>query len=473
MPQESHNELGSFETIRYEQSSQAMASVLIVDDESGIQNFLQKGLKKHFALVEVASEVESAEALRQRCHFDLIISDIRLPGRSGVEWIKELRETDSITSVIFITAHADMQSAIEALRAGASDFIIKPFRMDQLLTSIDVCMERQRMKRENYVLRRQVDQLYESAGMIGEGEQIKRVCQIIKQIAPTQSTVLIEGESGTGKELAAHAIHQFSGRTGSFVPINCGAMSAELLESELFGHIKGAFTSAHQARDGLFTYANGGSLFLDEIGEMPMSMQTHLLRVLEEKTIRPVGSNQEIPVNVRVIAASNRDLADEVKKGNFRQDLYYRLNVLSIRMPALRERPDDLTPLAQHFATTLAYDMGVAVPTFSKEELALLHSYNWPGNVRELKNVIERCLLLDTKPSQCLTGLDIEIESSSQSQYEEHTNNDNDILLEEVEKRHILKVLEMQKGNKSAAARCLGVSRKTLERKVQAWQQCV
>jgi two-component system NtrC family response regulator len=438
--------------------------VLVVDDEPGIRSFVQKGLAKDFGLVEVAGDADTADALRQRCHFDLIIADIRLPGRSGVEWVTELREQGSSTLVIFITAHADLQTAIDALRAGAADFIMKPFRMEQLLAAVERCMERQRMQRENFVLRRQVDQFYDGAGMVGECEQIKQVGEVIKRIAPMPTTVLIEGESGTGKELAARAIHELSGRTNSFVPVNCGAMSPELMESELFGHVRGSFTGAHQAREGLFSYANGGTLFLDEIGEMPMPMQTHLLRVMEQRTIRPVGSNREIPVNVRVIAATNRDLDAEVQKGNFREDLFYRLNVVSIRMPTLRERLEDLPALVRHFATTLANEMGLTPPACSQAEIEVMKAYSWPGNVRELKNVIERCLLLNSTPSQCLTG-----PATALPQTANDEESENSVLLELVEKRHILKVLEMEQGNKSAAARRLGVSRKTLERKVQAW----
>lgn len=442
-----------------------MTSALIVDDEPGIRSFLQKGLEKHFSLVEVAGDADTAEALRQRCHFDLIIADIRLPGRSGVDWVTELHEQGSTTAVIFITAYADLQTAIDALRAGAADFIMKPFRMEQLLASVERCMERQRMQRENFVLRRQLDQYFDGAGMVGNCETFKNVCQLIKRIAPMPSTVLIEGESGTGKELTARAIHEFSFRSGSFVPVNCGAMSAELLESELFGHVKGAFTGAHQARDGLFTYANGGTLFLDEIGEMPMSMQTHLLRVMEERTIRPVGSNREIPVDVRVITATNRDLEAEVKKGNFREDLYYRLFVLAIRMPPLRERLDDLPVLIEHFITILAAEMGLPPARFSEAEMAVMQAYEWPGNVRELKNVIERCLLLNTTPSKCLGTTIVRTNTPVQTEV-----NPVDLSLEEVEKRHILSVLNAENGNKSAAARRLGVSRKTLERKVHAWE---
>ncbi len=437
-------------------------SVLILDDEQGIRNFLQKGLEKVFGLVEVAEDVEEAEALRQRCNFDLIISDIRLPGKSGVDWVTKIREQGSTTSVIFITAHASLETAIAALRLGASDFILKPFRMDQMMASIEGCMAHQQIQRDNIVLKRQVDQLYDS-GMIGDCETMKSVCGVIKQIAPMPTTVLISGESGTGKELAARALHRWSGRKGSFVPVNCGAITEELMESEFFGHTKGAFTGAQKTREGLFTYANNGTLFLDEIGEMPMSMQVHLLRVLEERVIRPVGSNREIQVDVRIIAASNRDLEEEVKNGNFRQDLFYRLNVVNVCMPPLRERMDDLPALVQHFSQTLSADLGVEAQAISGEDLFQMRDYHWPGNIRELRNVMERCLLLNLKPGQCISGQSEEVVSSGQAM--------GSTLLEDVEKNHILKVLESEDGNKSAAARILGVSRKTLERKVKAWNE--
>ncbi len=442
-----------------------MSSVLIVDDEPGIRRFLQKGLAKRFGLIEVAEDVKTAEKLRQRCHFDLIISDIRLPGISGVDWVTELREQGSTTAVIFITAYADLQAAIAALRAGAADFLTKPFRMDQMLAAVERCLEKQRIQRENYVLKRQVDQYFDDSGMIGNCDLMQNLCEVIKRVAPMPSTVLIEGESGTGKELAARAIHKWSGRSGSFVPINCGAISAELLESELFGHVKGAFTGAHQAREGLFAYANHGTLFLDEISEMPLSMQAHLLRVLEERQIRQVGGNREIPVDVRIIAASNCDLSEQVKQGKFREDLYYRLNVLTIRMPALRERLEDLPALTEYFATTLAKQTGLTPPRLDETEIRALQQYDWPGNVRELKNIIERSLLLNTAPSECIAGTATVQQSGPSTETGETTA----VTLAEVEKHHILKVLETEGGNKSAAARKLGISRKTLERKVRAW----
>lgn len=435
-------------------------SVLIVDDEPGIRQFLEKGLSQYFGLVETAEDTQTAEELRQRCHFDLIISDIRLPNMSGVDWVSDIRQQGGTTSVIFITAHANMEMAIAALQAGASDFILKPFRMQQMLASIQLALSQQKIERENRVLKRQVDHIYDS-GMIGQCDAMMDICEVLQRVASVPTTVLIEGESGTGKELAAHALHRWSGRKGSFVPINCGAISPELMESELFGHTKGAFTGAQQSREGLFTYADGGTLFLDEIGEMPLSMQVHLLRVLEEKSIRPVGANQEIPVDVRVVAATNRNLRKEVEEGKFREDLFYRINVVSVRMPALRERMEDLPVLVQYFATTIAKDLGVPLPSISDEDLRSLCEYDWPGNVRELKNIIERCLLLKQNPMQCIDPQALKSADSA----------DGDERLDDIEKRHILNILEAEKGNKSAAARRLGISRKTLERKVKRWNE--
>jgi two-component system NtrC family response regulator len=439
-------------------------SVLIVDDEPGIRQFLKKGLSQYFGLVETAEDAQTAEELRQRCHFDLIISDIRLPNMSGVDWVSDIRQQGGTTSVIFITAHANMEMAIAALQAGASDFILKPFRMQQMLASIQLALSQQKIERENRVLKRQVDHIYDS-GMIGQCDAMMDICEVLQRVASMPTTVLIEGETGTGKELAAHALHRWSGRKGSFVPINCGAISPELMESELFGHTKGAFTGAQQSREGLFTYADGGTLFLDEIGEMPLSMQVHLLRVLEEKSIRPVGANREIPVDVRVVAATNRNLSKEVEEGKFREDLFYRINVVSVRMPALRERMEDLPVLVRYFATTIAKDLGVPLPTITDEDLRSLCDYDWPGNVRELKNIIERCLLLKRNPMQCIDPQ--ALKSAGSAGGNERLNE----RLEDIEKRHILNILEAEKGNKSAAARRLGISRKTLERKVRRWNE--
>ncbi|WP_295540779.1 sigma-54 dependent transcriptional regulator [uncultured Thiohalocapsa sp.] len=437
-------------------------AVLIVDDEPGMRSFLRRGLSRQFQLVETAADVEEAQALLNRCHFDLLIADIRLPGQSGLDWVRGLREQHGNLDVIFITANADLESAIGALRAGAADFILKPFRLEQLLSAALRCTERRSLVRENFLLQREAVQRNRIDGLVGHCDPIKEVCSIIERIAPMRSTVLITGESGTGKELAARALHARSGRPGSFVPINCGAVSGELLESELFGHVKGAFTGAHQSREGLFSFAHGGSLFLDEIGELPLGMQAKLLRVLEEKTIRPVGGNQETPVDVRIIAATNRDLASEVQAGRFREDLFYRLNVVSVRLPALRERVDDMPDLIDFFLDHFSAELGLPRPQLGVDELALLSRYDWPGNIRELRNVIERSLLLGRPPSRCIAQ-DLPASEPASDPAPD------DASLAAIEQCHILRVLDSCQGNKSAAARQLGISRKTLERKLKRW----
>ena len=442
-------------------------SVLVVDDEPGMVSFLHRSLALRCGWVATAGSVEEAVELLSRRHFDLIVLDIALPGRSGVEWLHDLRAQGFAGDVVLMTAYADLETAIDALRAGASDFLLKPFSVAQMLNAVKRCFERSSLRRENFVLRRELEQRDDSVeGMVGNSAVIRDVCARIKRIAPTPSTVLIHGESGTGKELAARALHRMSLRAeGPFVPINCAAIAEELIESELFGHVKGAFTGAAAGREGLFYYARGGTLFLDEISELPLPLQAKLLRVLEERKVRPVGSEQEVPVDVRVVAATNRNLGEEIAAGHFRRDLYYRLQVVEVVLPPLRERIEDLPDLVDYFIGQLAARLGVAELPHDEAALARLARYSWPGNVRELKNLIERSLILgyyadDFAPDEAAvavppapTFLDAADEDS----------------LAAIERRHILGVLEICKGNKSEAARRLGVSRKTLERKCAAW----
>lgn len=449
------------------------ASILVVDDEAGIRNFLQRALAKQYGLVEVAESAEAAEELRRRCHFDLLIVDIRLPGRSGLEWVEDLRQRGSNSDVIFITAYAEINSTISALRFGASDFILKPFRLEQILTSIERCLQRRLLQQENSTLRRQVDdfvdRIYDVDGMIGQSAVMHRMGRVIQQVAPTPSSVLIQGETGTGKELAASAIHRNSGRTGPFVPVNCVAISPDLFESELFGHTKGAFTGAHQSREGLFSVANGGTLFLDEISEMPPPLQAKLLRALESRRVRPVGADREVPVDVRLIAATNQNLVDVVRRGMFREDLFFRLNVVTLQLPPLRERVEDIPELVRFFCDMLASELGRASVQISDQDMRRLQAYAWPGNVRELKNVIERALLLGQLPWDSLVpptpGAETAVASPAPG-----SDVGLKLTLEQVEKQHMLRVLAATGGNKSEAARRLGVSRKTMERKLRSWQ---
>lgn len=438
-------------------------SALIVDDEPGMRSFLERALKHRCGLVESAASAEEGARLAERYHFDVIILDISLPGKTGVQWLQDLRNAGFHGDVILITAFADMETAIDALRAGASDFILKPFRVDQMLTAVKRCFERSSLTRENFLLKREVAELSGIEGMVGESEVMRQLSTVIKRLAPMRSTVLIQGDSGTGKEVAARALHRMSNRAAHpFVPLNCAAVSPELIESELFGHVKGAFTGASQSYSGLFFYAQGGTLFLDEISDLPHALQSKLLRVLEDRKIRPVGSEREVPVDVRIIAATNRDLAEEVRAGRFRQDLYYRLEVVTIAIPPLRDRVEDIAPLAQYFNQQIAAQLGVAPIPLDDAIIRRLTAYHWPGNARELRNFIERSLILGYFPLEQFPERRTEIRAGM-------PRFDAALTLDEVEKQHILQVLAEVRGNKSEAARRLQISRKTLERKCALW----
>lgn len=442
------------------------ASVLVVDDEPGMRQFLEKALSKHFGLVEAAGSIEQAEALRQRCHFDLMILDVKLPGRSGIEWHEALEDPNRHSDVIFMTAYAELDTAIQALRVGAADFILKPFRLEQMMNAVMRVLKRRQLARENFLLKREVRQFLEADNpMVGSSPSMQRLEGVLQRVAPTPSAVLIEGESGTGKDLVARALHQKSGREGPYVPVNCGAIAPDLLEAELFGHTKGAFTGANKARDGLFNYASGGTLFLDEIGELPLGMQAKLLRALEEKAIRPVGSEQEVKVDVRILAATNRKLDQEVKAGRFREDLYFRLNVLTLTLPPLRERSEDIPQLAHYFSRKLSQELGLEAIPFSHDDLKAMENYAWRGNIRELKNFIERCILLGRLPLE-----DLNKDHQPAAETPAGAGFPSCWPLDEVEKTHILQVLQACDHNKSAAARQLGIARKTLDRKLAAWE---
>lgn len=444
-------------------------SILVVDDEPGIRNFLQRALSKEYGLVEAVDRVEAAEALRIRCRFDILIVDVSLPGQSGLDWVASLHQAGERCDVIFITAYADLNATIGAIRAGATDFILKPFRVEQLLAAVKRCVANRARAREMAAFARSepVSIDHGAGDMIGTSPAIEEVRRVISRVAPTPASVLIEGETGSGKELVASAIHRASGRRGPMVAINCIAIAPELFESELFGHTKGAFTGAHQAREGLFIAAKGGTLFLDEISEMPVAMQAKLLRALETRRVRPVGADQEVPVDVRLLTASNRDLGDAVRKGLFREDLYFRLNVVSVKVPALRDRTVDIPDLLDHFSRKLAQELSVSPHEFRPEEIESLQTYSWPGNVRELRNVVERTLLLGRLPLDSIGAIDAPAADTEQA-----------VIgfpaawpLDEVEKHHTLRVLRGTQGNKSEAARRLGISRKTLERKLAIWPE--
>ena len=445
-----------------------LAHLLVVDDEAGMRNFLEKTLASRCGEVHSAADAESGDELVRRHRFDLLILDITLPGKSGIAWLRELRERGFGGEVVLITAFADLDTAIEALRAGASDFILKPFRVTQILNAVRRGLERANLQRENWVLRRALLQRTPPAdGLIGRSIAIKGLQSALQRVAAVNSTVLLTGESGTGKELAALALHRNSPRRGGpFVPVNCATMSPEHVEHELFGHAHGAAGGSGPGRDGLFVYAQGGTLFLDEIGDLPLPLQATLLRVLEDRRIRPVGSEQQIPVDVRIVAATNRRLADEVAEGRFRADLYYRLQVVEINLPPLRSHKEDIPDLVEHFIATLAPQLGVAPMEVTTEELGYLAQYDWPGNVRELRNLIERSLILGAlNVSALYQGLS-RMQAEPRARVAAGPTD-----LHALEKQHILSILDSVGGDKTRAAQLLGISRRTLERRVAEWSE--
>lgn len=449
------------------------ASVLVVDDEPGMVHFIERTLQPLVGHLKTAGSAEEAAALVERHRFDLVILDISLPGRSGLDWLQALRREGHALEVVLITAYADLESAITALRAGASDFILKPFRIPQVLNSVRQCLERAQLKRENYLLRRNLLQRAPTPGaLIGSSLVIKGLQAAIARTAPVDSTVLLTGESGTGKELAALALHHGSPRAnGPFAPVNCATLSGEQADDELYGS---------SGRDGLFVYAQGGTLFLDEIAELPLAQQASLLRALEERRIRPVGSRQEIPVDVRIVAATNKPLGEEVAAGRFRADLYYRLQVVEIRLAPLRAHKEDIPELVPHFIEVLCGRLGLPPIEVDEQEMRFLQAYDWPGNVRELRNFIERSIILG---SLNISALYPPMPRAADAAEQDPTPNPGMVAdtgghrhveapvtdLQTLERRHIEATLGSVGGDKTRAAQLLGISRRTLERRVAEW----
>ncbi len=440
-----------------------LAAVLVVDDEPGMRHFLERTLQARVGHVACAGSAEDADELLRRHRFDLVVLDIALPGKSGLQWLRELRDAGVGSEVVLITAFADLDTAIEALRAGASDFILKPFRITQVLNALKHSLERARLKRENWVLKRALWQRTPPAdGLVGRSLAITQLRETLQRVAAVASTALLTGESGTGKELAALALHRLSGRHGPFVPVNCATISPASIEAELFGT---APAQGERGRDGLFVYAQGGTLFLDEVSELPSAVQAALVRVLDDRRVRPVGGEQLIPVDVRIVAASNRDLSQAVAQGKLRADLYYRLQVVEIALPPLRSHKEDIADLVEHFIATLAPQLGVEPIDITVDELDYLTQYGWPGNVRELRNLIERSLILGAlNVSALYQGL-----AQPPADAAAHTALPTD--LHTLEKMHISAVLDSVGGDKTRAAKLLGISRRTLERRVSEWAQ--
>lgn len=458
-------------------------SILIVDDEPGICDMLSRAFSDLGYLPHVESDGPAALRASQKSSFDVVLLDLSMPGMNGLEVLRQLKEAQPDLPVIIITAYGSAHTAIDALRLGAYDYITKPFELDELQMLVERALERRQLIDENRFLRNELKQKYGFDNIIGKNPEVQRAYVIAAQVAKTNATVLILGETGTGKEYLAKTIHYQSNRAdGPFVKVNCAALPETLLESELFGHEKGAFTHAVTRRIGRFEAANHGTIFLDEIGEMSPSTQAKLLRVLQEKQFERLGGNETITVDVRVIAATNCDLEEYVRHMRFREDLYYRLNVVSIKLPPLRERGEDIRLFAQHFLLRYADEMGKPVNQFSEEAMALIESYHWPGNIRELQNAVERAVILCN--GETIRPEHLMLPTGEQKQTREmgvpearndraHQPTEDTELppvtapLREAERFHIKRVLEYTNWNQSAAANILGIDRKTLRNKIR------
>jgi DNA-binding NtrC family response regulator len=450
-------------------------SVLVVDDESGILDTLRILLRNEgFEVTTAQGGKAGLEQIRSGAH-DIILSDVRMPQVSGLDILNSAREQDPMTPVILMTAQASLQSAIGAVNQGAFYYIQKPFSNDELVAILRRACEFRAVRVENKQLKQEIRRRDKTAVTrpIGKSKRFLEVLKLAEHVSPTESTVLIQGESGTGKEVVARYIHNLSNRVdGPFLSINCGALPENLLESELFGHVKGSFTGAVRDKQGLFAAARGGSFFLDEVGEMPPSLQVKLLRVLQEREAIPVGATEAIPVDVRIIAATNRDLEEEIRRGNFRSDLFYRLNVIAINLPPLRERRDDLLLLIESFLQALAQESGAEPKALASEALDAVMVYEWPGNVRELENALEHAVVLSRGNVIDAASLPERITKRRKEPLVAERSYRNPTL-EVIERAYIMWVLQAEGGNKTRAAEVLGIDPSTLYRKLSRYEEQV
>ncbi|HEY7423527.1 MAG TPA: sigma-54 dependent transcriptional regulator [Gemmataceae bacterium] len=440
-----------------------LIQLLIVDDDDDLREDLAQLFRQHGQ--EVTAAVSGEDALNKAAHarFDVALLDLHLPGISGIDVLAKLKERQPELEALMLTAHSSIETAVEAMRRGAYDYLTKPFRAADLEVHVQKAFEKVQLQRREQQWVQQLS--YESPRyrLVGSSPAMRKIVGLIEKVAATDATVLVRGASGTGKELVARALHTNSPRrTRPLVTINCAALQENLLESELFGHEKGAFTGAVAAKPGLVEVAEGGTLFIDEIGEMAPGLQAKLLRVLEDGHYRRVGGTREMNADVRVVAATNRDLAEEIKNGRFREDLFYRLNVVSIHLPPLRERRTDIAELVEHFLTTRP--IGPLRSRVDAEAMKALLAYSWPGNVRELANVLERAQILAENHVITLEDLPENIVSATMAASESSGNPNH---LNEVERRHVWSILQQEKGNKVHAARILGISRRSLYRLIE------
>ncbi len=440
--------------------------LLFVDDDETFSKVMKKELSRMgYSVVCVGSGEAAIEALKKR-NFDVIILDIKMPGIGGLNTLKSIKKMDPEVEVIMLTGRATIESAVESMKMGAYDYITKPCRLNELDILLKKAYERRLLSKENVSLKRLATSREQNKTMISRSNKMKPVFNLINKVAATDSTVLIQGESGTGKELVARDIHQKSKRNRHpFIAVNCAALQETLLESELFGHVKGAFTGAHENRMGLFEVADMGTLFLDEVGELPVSIQAKLLRVLESGEICRLGNSKSIFIDTRIITATNKDLASEVKKGSFRKDLFFRINIVHVSLPPLRERKEDIPLLVEHFLQT--HKINLSEKKVCSDALERMMKYNWPGNIRELENLIENLMIIvdDEKIGVC--NLPEEIRGYAGTI--DYAPGD-DASLSDLEKQHIIKTLSKMNGNKTRVAETLGISIKTLYNKLKSYK---
>lgn len=441
-----------------------MPKILVIDDEKNIRDGIKKSLEYEGYEVVTAENGEKGIETVYKGGIDLVITDLKMPEKTGEEFLHDILEFDKHIPVIILTGHGNIETAVDMMRLGAYDFMTKPFNIDKMLLIIARALENKNIKKTNETLEKRVDYHESFYGMIGHSSKMLKVYEAIKQVARTKATVLIEGESGTGKELVANAIHQISDRAKQpYITVNCAALSEGVLESELFGHEKGSFTGAIDKKIGRFEAANKGTIFLDEIGEINQVVQVKLLRVLEERVIERVGSNTPINVDIRVIAATNKKLSEEIKEGRFREDLYYRLNVIKIEMPPLRERREDIPLLIDNFIKEFSQVHNIEISNVDKKVYKLLSSLKWEGNVRELRNTVETMVVMSKDGKIDESNIPSWVLSSGGDDFVI----DKEMTLEELEKKYINHLLSKNNFNKAQVAKILGIERATLYRKLK------
>jgi two-component system response regulator AtoC len=446
--------------------------VLVVDDDKSMTELLSERLKRRQFEVVTASGAAEARVAFDAAETDVVVTDLNMPGQSGIQFCEWVVTNRADTPVIVITAFGSLDTAVAAIRAGAYDFITKPFEIDVLAIALTRAIKHRELRHEVKRLRSLLDATRGMGELLGQSPVMLELKELIARVAESQASVLVMGESGTGKEVVARLLHQKGPRADHpFLALNCAAMPEHLIESELFGHVRGAFTDAKTDKVGLFVQANRGTLFLDEIGDMPLGLQPKLLRVLEERKVRPVGGGKEIPIDLRLIAATHRDLEDAIEQGQFREDLYFRLNVIQMALPPLRARGTDVLLIAQSFIETYAKQAGKAVVGLTPEAAERLSSYAWPGNVRELRNAMERAVALTRHENITVDDLPERIRAYKVSHVLVASHDPEELVnLAEVEKRYIARVLGAVGGNKSSAAKILGIDRTTLYKKLQQYK---